>query len=193
MSHFDLTKTGGAREGYDDIMGDVSTSPTGASQWLTAQIGTTRFFINWLQSGQDDFTQIKLQMPHRKKLATALKSLHVHYILSSVPVLNNTVKLDWAWTWVKVGDTIPAIGSWTSNTHTITFTGAETTNTHYIESITTNLAYPTGETYSSILLFKILRNSTGAGADTYGGNFGLLYLDGHYVADRIGSLNETSE
>lgn len=178
---------------YDDMLGDVSTSPTGASQWLTAQIGTTGFFINWLQSGQNDFTQQKLQMSHMKALGTALKSLHVHYLLSTSPSAGQTVNLNWAYTWVKMNTAVPAIGSWASNTHTITFTGSEAANTHYVESIVTNVAAPANETYSSIFFIKITRESQGGGADSYGGNFGLLYLDGHIQKNRLGSVNESSD
>lgn len=179
--------------GYDDMLGEVSSAPTGAAQWETAQIGTTGFFINWLQAGQNDFFQQKLQMTHRKSLGSALKSIHLHYILTSNPALNQTIKLNYAYTWVKVGSAIPVIGSWTANTHTITFTGSEVANTHYLEVIVPNVTAPTNETYSSILLIKITRESQGGGSDTYAGNLGLLYMDAHILCDRNGSYNEAGD
>lgn len=178
---------------HDDIQGNVATAPSGASQWLTAQIGATGFFVNWLRNGQNDFFQITLQMPHRKVLGSALDSVHVHYLLSSAPSNGQTVKLDYAWTWLKDGDAVPVIGSWTSGTKTITFAGTETINTLAVTSIVTGLTAPASETYSSILLFKCQRTSSGGGADTYGGNFGLLYCDGHVVVNRMGSVQELTD
>jgi hypothetical protein len=178
---------------YDDMLGDIRTAPTGAAQWLTAQIGSTGFFINWLQSGQNDFAQQSFQMTHRKSLSAVIKSFHIHYLLSSVPVAGNTIKIEYAYTWINPNDQVPLIGNWTSGTKTITFTGAEVALTNYYIAIVENIASPANEAYSSLLLIKLLRRSQGGGADSYGGNFGLLYTDLHIPCNRLGSLNESSD
>jgi hypothetical protein len=182
-------------QAYDDMQGQVMTAPTGASQWATAQIGSTGFFINWLQAGQNDFFQQNIQMTHKKKLGAVLSDFHIHYVLSAAPSNGNTIKLSYAYTWINIGSAIPAIASWitTNSPKTITFTGAETANTHYVADILNNIAAPANETYSSVLLIKITRTSQGGGADTYAGNFGLLYTDGHIQQDRMGSYLYTTD
>lgn len=182
-----------AETNYDDMQGNVATAPTGAAQWATAQIGSTGFFINWLQAGQNDFFQIALQMTHRKKLGVNIQDFHVHYILSSIPVAGQTVKLNYAYTFIKMGAAVPVIGSWTASTKTITFLGTEAASTHYYSDVISNLTTPADETYSGILLIKVTRESQGVSADTYAGNFGLLYADSHILVDRAGSVSSGTD
>lgn len=180
--------------GYTDILGAVATAPTGAAQWLTAQIGVTGFIINWLQSGQDDYAQLLLQIDHRFGRTQPLHDIHVHYVLSSAPAAGQTVLLDYAYCWVPIGQAIPLIGAWTTATATLTFVGTEAALTHYLfEIVSVPVAPPPNQSYSSLLFLKITRNSAGGGADTYGGNFGLLYLDAHMQADRVGSFNDLGD
>jgi hypothetical protein len=179
--------------GYTDILGEIATAPTGAAQWLTAQIGVTGFFINWLQAGQNDFFQLKLQIDHRFGKGLNLADLHAHYALSTVPVAGNTIIIDWAYVIVPINQPIPVIGSWASGTATIPLAGTETVNTHYVYNFATNIAPPANQTYSGILFFKATRRSSGGGSDTYGGNFGLLYVDAHGLADRPGSVGATGD
>ena len=179
--------------GFNDLLGDIATSPPGAAQWLTAQIGATGFFINWLQAGQDDFFQIKIQVDHRVYPGRALSDFHLHYCLSSVPAAGAIVNLDYSYIWVPIGQPIPIIGSWTSATKVITFAGTEAANTHYLVDLFTNVPAPPNQTYSSIFFFKCTRNSSGIGADTYAGNLGLLYVDAHALMDRSGSVKETRD
>jgi hypothetical protein len=174
-------------KGYTDVLGEIATAPVGASQWLTAQIGATGFFINWLQAGQNDYFQLKIQVDHRFGLAQPLADIHIHYVLSSAPAAAQTVKLEIAYCWVPIGQPIPLIGVWPTATPTKTFAGTEAALTHYVHELVTNVATPANQTYSSILFLKVLRRSQGGGADTYAGNFGLLYVDSHVLADRVGS------
>ena len=176
--------------GYTDVLGDISTAPTGSSQWLTAQIGATGFFINWLQAGQNDYFQFKSQVDHRFRPGVPLGDIHLHYTLSSAPAAGNTINLEIQYAWVPIGQPIPLIAAWTPLNHTITFAGTEAATAHYLEELTTNVAAPANQTYSSILFFKCLRRSQGVGSDTYAGDLGLLYMDCHVQADRVGSKYE---
>jgi len=193
MSGADIARFPGGPQGHTDILGEIATAPTGAAQWLTAQIGSTGFFINWLQSGQNDFFQIKMQIDHRFGLGRNLDDIHLHYILSAVPAAGSTIILDWAYTIVPIGQAVPVIGSWATGTTTFTFTGTETTNTHHAHSVASNIAPPAMQTYSSIIFFKATRKSSGLGSDTYAGNLGLLYVDAHGLADRFGSHYATTD
>lgn len=179
--------------GYTDIMGEIATAPTGAAQWLTQQIGATGFIINWLQAGQSDYFQIKLQIDHRFGKTQPLADVHVHYTLSSAPAAGQTVILDIAYCWVPIGQPIPLIGAWATASPTITFTGTEAALAHNIKELAVNIAVPGSQTYSSIFFLKCTRRSSGGGADTYGGNFGLLYVDAHCQADRVGSAQPTTD
>ncbi|MFA5376075.1 MAG: hypothetical protein WC455_10050 [Dehalococcoidia bacterium] len=178
---------------HDDQLGDVQTALTGASQYTEAQVGDTGFIIPWLAAGADDYVQQKLQFSHRKALGTAIESIHVHYLLSAQPTAGQTVKLDYKYAWVDFGAAVPALVSWTGDTKTITFTGSEAANTHYVSDIVEDIGPLSGEHNSSILLVKVTRNSAGDGADTYTGNFGLLYMDAHFQTNRLGSANEYTD
>lgn len=179
--------------GYTDALGEIATAPTGAAQWATAQIGATGFFINWLQAGQNDYFQLKTQIDHRFGNAQPIADMHVHYVLSSAPAAGQTVNLEVAYCWVPIGQPIPLIAAWSTATPTKTFAGTEAALTHYDHILVLNVAPPANQTYSSILFIKCLRRSQGGGADTYGGNFGLLYVDSHLQADRVGSMNPSSD
>ena len=174
--------------GYTDLLGEIATAPTGSAQWLTAQIGLTGFFINWLQAGQNDFFQFKTQVDHRFGRAPVLADIHLHYTLSSAPAAGQTIKLEIQYAWVPINAAIPLIGVWTPVPYTFNFTGAELALQHNIQAFATDILAPANQTYSSILFFKCLRRSQGGGADTYGGNLGLLYFDVHCAADRMGSF-----
>jgi len=43
------------------------------------------------------------------------------------------------------------------------------------------------------LRVKVVRDSTGVGADTYNDDLGIDYIDVHYITNRNGSLNEASD
>lgn len=177
-----------ANKGYTDVLGEIATAPVGAAQWLTAQIGLTGFFLQWLQAGQNDYFQIKTQVDHRFGVTQPLGDIHIHYVLSSAPAAGQTVNLEIQYCWVPINRPIPLIGAWASAAPALTFAGTEAALTHYVHTLVANVAPPGSQTYSSILFLKCLRRSQGGGADTYGGNFGLLYVDSHVQADRVGSV-----
>jgi len=174
--------------GFTDILGEISTAPTGAAQWLTAQIGATGFFINWLQSGQNDYFQFKTQIDHRFGRPAALADIHLHYLLSTSPGAGQTINLEIQYTWVPINADVPLIAAWTAVPHVFNFVGGEPALRHSVVVFATNIAAPPNQTYSSLLFFKCLRRSQGVGADSYGGNLGLLYFDAHCLATRNGSF-----
>ncbi|MEY2701586.1 MAG: hypothetical protein RLY43_219 [Bacteroidota bacterium] len=189
MSGVHQLTTHGEQTGFDDVLGDIRTALTGASQWLETQVGATGFILPHLQAGQNDYFQFKIQFPHRKVLGTAIASLHLHVI----PSVANTgkVKYQYAYCWVNVGDAIPLIGNWAGTTIEVDVDAADVLK-HKLHSIVTNITLP-NETYSSILLIKVTRLSQGQGADTYTGNIGLLYMDAHITVGQFGSKFELSD
>jgi hypothetical protein len=180
--------------GYTDVLGEIATAPSGAAQWATAQIGATGFFINWLQAGQNDYFQLKSQVDHRFGKAQPVADVHVHYTLSAVPAAGQTVNLELAYCWVPINQPIPLIGAWGTATPVLTFLGTEAAQAHYVFALLPGgITVPANQTYSSILFIKCTRRSQGVGADTYAGNFGLLYVDAHIQADRVGSKNYNTD
>jgi hypothetical protein len=133
-------------------------------------------------------------MQHDKALLTNLDSVHVHYYLPNAPSAGNTVYFDTSWTWLnREGAATPVISSWNVVRSTITFTGTEAQYSTGYKPIAINLTYPVNEEYSSMLLVKVVRDSTGVGSDTYSSDLGILYIDCHYQANKLGSNNEASD
>jgi len=174
-------------DGYNDMLGAIDSVPVGAAAWSVRQIGATGFLINWLDAGQNHYFQHLTQIDHTRYPGQALADLHLHYVLSTVPVAGNTILLDYAYTWAPIGQPIPLLAAWSSGTHTIPLAGTEVVNTHYVRELFLNLAAPANDTYSSMFFFKCTRHSQGVGADTYAGNLGLLHLDAHIPVTRLGS------
>jgi hypothetical protein len=118
---------------------------------------------------------------------TPIASIHAHVIGDDAHT--GTVVYSYAYTWVKLGDAVPALSSWVSDTITFTFDKADQYK-HIIHPIVTNIKPIADESYSSILFVKITRVG---GSDTYTGDIGLLYLDAHYVSEKLGSYTEYTD
>jgi len=179
--------------GHDDMLGKTRTAISGASLTVLAQIRDTGFILEWLAGNADDFQQILIQVPHWRKMGTPLDSLHLHYLTSTAPNAGETVFLDYAYTWLRVGDTCPALADWTADTHIHTFAGTEGANYYGMMLIATNVPPPENEGYGGMILLKLTRNAFGAGSDTYTGDIGILDIDAHSQKDRLGSYNEASD
>lgn len=179
-------------ETHDDMQGIVGTA-IGASALGTITIRDTGFPILCFQNLNDDVVYFQYQMPHAKKLGTPVDSVHLHCYLPAAPGAGNTLIFNWEWTWYNNGALIPATASWNKDTYTYTFVGTEAQYSTLYIPIITNLAAPANETYSSILLVKITRDSTGPGSDTYNADLGIVYTDAHIIKDRWGSLTEGSD
>ena len=177
---------------HDDIQGIVGTA-VGTSALGTITIRDTGFPILAFQNANDDTLYMVYQMPHRKKLGVALDSVHLHCYLPSAPSAGQTVLIDYEYTWYNNDNTIPALVTWIKSTKTHTFTGTELQYSTPIITVIQNLTAPTNETYSSILLVKLTRNSTGVGSDTYNDDLGLVYSDIHVPIDKNGSMNEFND
>lgn len=178
---------------HDDMLGKTRTAISGASQTSLAQIRDTGFILEWFSGSQDDFMQITIQVPHSRKLGSALDSLHIHYVLTTAPLAAEEVWFDYAYAWVQPGAAVPALSGWTANTAKLIFTGTEGANYYGIFSIVSNIAAPVGEGYGGMILLKITRNAFGSPSDTYSGDVGILDIDAHTVKDRVGSTNEASD
>ncbi len=174
---------------YDDMLGEVRSAITGGTAWNTAAINDTGFLLGFLRNNSSDFFQLKVQCPHRRKRASTLADLHVHYCLQTSPSANQTIIFDVYYTWITPGSAIPAIGSWVHNaTVTQTLTGTEGAWYYGIFNFFENLAAPPAENYGSMLLAKVIR-----GNGTYTGEYGILDSDSHSMMIQLGSRYPVSD
>lgn len=177
---------------HDDMQGILGTALVGVTTWTPAQYRSTGVVMNNIQSG-DVFSMV-FQMSHRKKLSTYLDSIHIHYIVNSSA--NGDIAFTYAWGWYNMGDTIP---STLPNTGTVADITLATTDQYKFKynNLITNLAPPTSEGYSSILLCKFVAAAPADGTNWWseGGTntIALAYMDAHYIVDRNGSLNEGTD
>ena len=177
---------------HDDIQCSVATV-TGGSALGALALRDSGATVASFQNANDDIAILIFQMPHRKKLGSAIDSIHIHAYLPSAPSAGGTVLIDYAYTWYNNGDVIPALAGWTTGTKTHTFSGTEAQYSTPLITVASNIAAPASEAYSSILICKLTRNSTGVGSDTYDDDLGVAYFDAHYVVDRAGSATELTD
>lgn len=174
---------------YDDMLGEVRSSITGATSWNTAQINDTGFLLGWLRNNSSDYFQLKIQCPHRRKRESILADIHIHYCTQTAPEASQTVIYDVYYTWIEPGHAVPAITSWTHTaTVTKTFAGTEGAWYYGLFDIATNVAAPDGEGYGSMLLVKVTR-----GNGTYTGEIGILDADSHSQMIQLGSIYPLSD
>lgn len=177
---------------HEDMQGILGTALVGVTQWTPAQYRSTGIVLNEIQSG-DVFSMI-FQMSHRKKLLTNLDSIHLHFI--PIGSANGNIRFSYEWGWYNHNIAIPATLPNTGNTSDIALL---TTDQYFlkINSLISNLAYPASEAYSSILFCKFTAIAPSAGTDwwTAGGTnrIAIVYVDAHYISDRLGSTNETTD
>lgn len=174
---------------YDDMLGEVRSSVTGATSWNIAQINNTGFLLGWLRNNSSDFFQLKIQCPHRRKRDSVLADIHVHYCLQIAPSAGQEVIFDVYYTWIVPGSAVPEIGSWEHNaTVTQTLTGSEPAWYYGLFNFDTDIPAPPSEGYGSMLLLKVTR-----GNGSYTGEYGILDADAHSIMDKMGSLYATSD
>jgi hypothetical protein len=183
-------------ESHDDMLGEVRSSLTGATQWdVEAITGTdtaeTGFYIGALDTSGNDFFQTKIQVPHRRKLGSVLDSIHIHYVLQAASNLNDTVTFTGSYCWVSPTNAIPASAGWTAFSGaglTLNLGAAKAVRYYGIHSIQSSISAPASEGYGGMILIRITRSG-----GTYAGKLGILDCDAHTIVDRKGSVNEATD
>jgi hypothetical protein len=171
---------------FDDIQGTVGTALTGAAQYTLKQYRNTGLVLPYMANG-DFFTQI-IQMPHRKKLGTAVPSVHLHWITELA--VTGTIIFDWAWGFYNENGAVPVPNTLPNTGQTTISIAAADQYLPKISGIVSNIPAPTNETYSAILLVKVARNG-----GTFGNNneIAIRYVDAHVECDRFGSRQEYTD
>lgn len=187
---------------YDDALGMAQVARGSAALTVEAYRDTT-FLLPFFRHDQNDELFFVFQFSHRKKLGSALASIHIHCVPMVDPSVSpQNVYFQYKYTWQKPGDLFPADASWTAGFSTLSVATGDAFK-HVYHNLVTNIAAPASETYSSIMLCMVQRLGTDAN-DTYNtdkatppgtaaANLGLLYVDCHYQTERRGSLLETSD
>lgn len=179
---------------HDDIQGVLGTALVGVTTWTPAQYRSTGIVLNNVTSG-DVFTMV-FQMPHRKKLGTIIDSVHLHYI--PLAAVAGDIAFTYAWGWYNHDDVIPNTLPNTGTVPDITLAAGDQYK-QKINILISNLALPVSGTdvYSSILYCKFTAAAPADGTNWWssGGtnSIAIAYMDAHYITDRNGSLNETSD
>ena len=171
---------------HNDMLGVLSSPALGGTSWQFEAFGNVMGAL-----GSNDIVQLKIQVPHTRKLGTPLDSIHMHVANATALTAGETVNLPTiSYVWLRVGDAIPTSASWTTAPgFTYTTPGGGTpAQTYMLWSIIQNVVPPANEGYGGMILVKIQR-----AVETTGGNLGVLDVDAHTQMDRLGSINEASD
>jgi hypothetical protein len=170
-------------EHYDDCLGQVRSSISGGTLWAIEPITGTIFNIGALRDNSNDFFQLTIQMPHKRKQGSIAADLHAHLVLQTNYTAGQTIVWTGKYVWINPDTTIPPDASW--NPLTIapwTWDTNKTAPYYDIKDFTVNIPAPVGENYGSMVLAYFIR-----GDGTYSGNVGILDSDMHSLMDRFGS------
>jgi len=172
---------------HDDIQGILQTALTGVTTFTMRQYRSTGMVYPHVAQG--DIFSMTFQCSHRKRLNMNMDGVHIHYI--PIASANGDIKLDYSWGWYNHGSEVPAT---LPNTGSKIITLATTDQYKLkIDDLITNITYPEGEGYSSILMVKIVR-VVPAGTNWGASNeIAIVYMDAHQPVDRFGSYTEYND
>lgn len=171
---------------HDDLLGTIMTGVVGANKWLVKNVGNTLYPLQYLRNNSSDFFCFHAQSPHWRKQHENLDSIHIHYLLDSPYLGNQTIVFTIYWTWVIPDTVFPMLSNWHSSGVTITLSSTNLPQYYTgIVSLVESIPPPDEEGYGLGLIVRIVR-----GKGTYGGDLGIWWADAHAVKDRNGSFFE---
>lgn len=189
---------------HKDIIADISTSASTATDWTIEQYATTGYQIPFLRHDQQNYIYGKIQYNHDKALGVPIDDVHLHAV-GMASVTGNVRLVVW-YKWINYNQVLPidtsaGAGTWTRTKLTVPIAGTDQYKVQVI-NVLSDIAPPANETPSSILFFIVLRDGAST-LDTYtankggGGtnqcNFGLFYSDSHYTISKLGSKGEVTD
>lgn len=140
----------------------------------------------WQGSVADDQMLFNVQLAHAWKEGGGFE-IHIHTFPWTTPSAGDTCVWEFSYNWQNVNGTY---GAMTTNTVKQPLNGTAQWQHKLIELINLN-APAVGKTISSILVCRLRRLANSNASDTYTGGMGVLYVDGHYEVDSMGSKDET--
>ena len=172
---------------HKDSFGNPQTLLAGGGQWTPRLLRSTKMAVPHIAKAHV-FTYIA-QLNHDKVLNTNLDGFHIHLLPIGAVTAGQIIAIDYAWGWLTDGDVFPDTLPNTGTAQIVLATGDQ--YKYLIKNIVADLAYPTGEDYSSELFIECTRRNDGQ--DTYAGEFALLDGDCHYLINHLGSYNEATD
>ena len=174
-------------EAYKDTFGFLRTALSGVTTWTDRQLRNTGVVLPHIAKA--DVFYYNVQFNHDKMLDSAITDFHLHIIPVGAVTAGQIIAVDYSWGIYRFGDVIP---NTLPNSNTATFTlSTGDQYKHLLFEIVQNLAVPTPELYSSFLFIKCTRRNDAQ--DTYASEIALVGADAHYITNRNGSRNETSD
>jgi len=178
---------------WDDLRVPVLSTKTGGTKdpnlvkSFDNGSGSQGVFTYYFDASTEEELYFAVQLPHAWAQGTNIHA-HVHWFPSAAGTAGQVVSWGLEYTWANIG------GDY-GNT-TIEYGNAHFPNDselaadrHYITEIAD--IDGTGKTFSSMLLCRVFRDATGAGAtDDYASDAGLLEVDFHFEVDSFGSVDE---
>ena len=163
----------------------------------------TKWTIGCFRSDQDDKIFVTMQINHNRRPGTKIHDVHMHYIPLVAPGGVKVCKMQISYQWCPIGAELTDPAGWTTPAATVlTINPGDEWKHGLHELISTPIAVPTGDSYSSLFACEVRRLGSTDVADDYeaakavgtgAANLGLLFIDCHYEADRDGSINDTSD
>lgn len=188
----------GTSTAWDDLRVEPSVKGSGANnpaleQYFTNGAGSVGVFLysfTDVAAANEKEVYFTAQLPHA--WAQTAIYIHVHWIPSASDTVA-TPRWGLEYTWANPGSVYgnTTIVYATGNVQNATDLVA---NTHYITAFSAITPSASQDSFSSVLICRLFRNSSDA-ADTYnvGGNkCGLLYVDIHYEINKFGTNLEYS-
>lgn len=150
--------------------------------------GSQGVFVYFFDDSAEEEVYFVMQIPHDYKYETDLHP-HVHWFPKSNGNPAEVVSWGIEYCWKEIGSNYTTTRLIYGNVHTPA-DASLVANRHYLSELT--VISGTGiDTVSSMLICRLFRDATGAGAtDDYGADVGLLEVDFHYQIDTIGSRTE---
>jgi hypothetical protein len=176
---------------WGDALGNVALATKVGT--VTEEYRDTSWECDFLQHNQDGELNGTLQFNHDWELDTEIQ-LHLHLL----PMANGAgdAYFTFEYCFVAVGGALPAAAGWTSSALAIALVAGD----QYKHTVRDLFAFtPSGGNASSILAFRIIRESTNI-LDTYDtgkdhgtatANLGIAYIDAHYRRARPGTGTPT--
>jgi hypothetical protein len=179
---------------WDDLRVPVSSTNLGGSKdpgyskLLDNGAGSQGVFTYWFDASTEEEIYFSCQLPHNYIPGSYLRP-HVHWVPKSNGSAGQVVSWGLEYTWANLG----VVFGNTSILYGNVSTPSETlvANKHYVTKL--GQIDGTSKAYSSMLVCRLFRDATGAGAtDSYTADAGLLEIDFHYNLNGFGTSEEYS-
>lgn len=175
--------------GWDDQQVGATLGVGGAALATVSLFDTPAKILGMANNGTDSVT-FYAQLPHRWD--RGLVRPHVHWIPLALPGAPRTVRFNGQYAWAKPNALVPLNTGWTSLGNIDVPVAVADYRKHFITSLGI-LTPPADAVESHFLIIHFIRDGASATDDYTDGavaNVGLLGVDVHFRAEKLGTYNE---